>query len=282
MKRQKKDYNFENLKIVVVFAIFVVFLILGSLAIKFFSLYKKSSFDGEHKFTIVVSSPTFKNNVEVISIAPDTKSISVLTVSGKVTNSRIGSLLSIPIDGSVLLSDSFNNYTDVVKSNFQSMVFGYSKLNTNLTIIDFVRLWLFTASLPTHSITTKEISLVEDDKDLDEQRLIIDKVIPQIFTDYSLSKEQVSIQIVNATGINGIGNRLAKLLTNIGGNVVSVTTSDSISSDSSISYYGEKTYTAQKLNSFLNFPLKEMQNSTVSDIVIVLGKDKVDKILSKI
>lgn len=279
--KQKKTVHSENLKIVVVFIIFIFFLILGSLIIKLITIYKNSLFDGAHKFTIMISYQQSKNDKEIISFAPDTRSISVLKLSGDAVDKSTVKTLSIPIDANVFLIDTKNDSKNVVKSQLQSVLFSYNKIKTDLTIIDLIRLWLFAASTAPHDITTKEISLTKDN--IEAQKLIMDTTLtPQFFTDYSLASEQVSIQIINATGINGLGNRLAKLISNMGGNVISVITSDSLSNRSSISSYKKNTYTVQKLSSFLKLPTKEEQNTGLFDIVILVGKDKALDILSKL
>lgn len=278
--KKKKTAQSDNLKMVVVFIIFTIFLIIVSLSIKLIALYNKSLFDGVHKFTVLISSQNSKK-LEIISFAPDTRSISVLKIKGDNIDPSITRVLSIPIDANILLKDSITDSNTLIKSKLQAMVFSYNTIKTNLTIIDLVRLWLFSVSVPKHDIATKEITFTKDN--LETQKLFIDtSIIPQFFTDYTLSKEQLSIQIINGAGVNGLGNRLAKLISSMGGNVISVKTSDSILNNSDISYYKKDTYTVEKLSKFLNILKKELKEPALSDIVIVIGKDKIKDLSSKL
>src|SRR5258708_40377226 len=97
--------------------------------------------------------------------------------------------------------------------------------------------------------------------------------VSQMFIDQTFYQENVSMSVVNATDSSGVGSRLAKFLTNMGGNVVSVTSGDTIQTESSIQYFGKQTYTLKQLQHILHFPLVRMQKPSISDIIVTIGEN---------
>lgn len=275
MRKKRKHPTNDSLRFAGFFIIFVLFLILGSIFIKGLSLYQKSKFDGAHRFTVLVK---LQKEEKIVSFSPDNNSISILKILQE-EETQILNRLSIPIDEKILLKEANSNHNlsitldnKNIKSGLLTMIFSYNAFDTNMTVIDLIRLWFFTLSVPSHAVTVKELSL----KSLDlNKQFIIDSIAAQFFIDYAVSKERQSIQIINGTDIAGLGNKLAKVISNMGGNVVSVATSNSILSTSAIAYSGgDKTYTLKKLSSLFNLKIEQANDLSVSDIVITLGKDK--------
>lgn len=290
MRHSKDSTHGNNLKLVVVFLSSVFFLIAVVMTVRFVHLVKKSNFDGIHRFTIFITSE--KNHSGAISFAPDTNSISVLELNNAAHLSYLKTIMRIPVDGYITFKEKAGNLSLVIsdvnqkeypssfKSNFPSFILKYGEINTNLTIIDCIRLWFFTMSVPNHAFSTKQF--IVDSKDGDSETSNIDSVLSFLFTDQTFSKEQASIQIVNATAISGLGNKLAKVITNMGGNVVSVSTADSIVKNSSISYFGDKKYAVIKLANMLQFPIQEMKQTAISDIIVTVGKDYKESVFLKL
>lgn len=271
MKRRKKQNSGHTLRLVVLFCVLVSMLVASSLTLKLLALMEKSAFDGQHRFTILS-----KN--QLISFAPDTKTMSILTVSQNNTEIiSIGKILGIPIDGSVTPQKEEYYYAlkdgKDVSSVLKSVLLNVNAFETSLTVIDIARLWLYARSVPSYSVTTQQISIPLDTFEPGEE-LSVDKISSLLFTDNKILEEKVSIQIVNGTGVLGLGNRLARLLANIGGNVVAVSTSDVPVDISTISYYGRKTYTVEKLSILLGVKPSLLEQREISDIVIVLGANE--------
>lgn len=285
MKLKKSAQNFHSLKIAYFFVGFVVILICISLVIKLSVLFLNSKFDGRHRFTVAVytqkSSEKVQKSVDIISFAPDTGSISILNVSSdtEIFATESGKLLKTPIDGSVFIAPIENSlvvHSDSTDSLFESIILNTRRVKTDLTIIDFIRLYLFTKTVPSHLVTVKKHFLVQDSIDLSSE-LGIDKISTALFADSSLTAEKLSIKIVNGTGVGGLGNRLARLITNMGGNVVVVATEESELQESEIQYYGAVSYTLERLQKILGFKISEMKKPGISDIIIRLGKDSLEK-----
>jgi len=98
---------------------------------------------------------------------------------------------------------------------------------------------------------------------------------PEWFLDPQIEKEDLSIEITNSTTTSGLGNKIAKIITNMGGKVVLVSSSqDELTK--SIIYYNEDSYTVRKLSKLLNIPIEKKELNSISDIVIKIGEDRSD------
>lgn len=275
MKRKKK-LSQPNLKPVVIFSLFVFSLLALSVLIKFTSLVLKGKFDGQHRFTISINNE--KNNL--ISFAPDSHTIAVLQVLGdpNLSTQQLRRVLEIPIDGFVFTQQLSVSDKEDVEKVLRSMVLNYKDLNTDLTIIDMARLWFYTKTLPVHDITIKQFLLPKDALS-SEKESFVDRISSQLFTDNTIVQEKVSIQVINGTNVAGLGNRLARLITNMGGNVVAVTTAEKEVETSQISYFGSETYTLKRLSKILGYKQNKLQKQLISDIIITVGKDSLAKLV---
>lgn len=281
-KKEKKD----SLYIAVLFCIGVLVIVCIAFLLKAVSIVSKSNFTGSNRFTVVVvdSQP-----LRIITASAETNTLTALTVKkGKnVDKKSVGKLLKIPIDGTIAFREQINGRLSAlsimeargIDNVLWQYLLNFNTLQTNLTILDMTRLWWFARSIPTHSITLKTVSLpliLEPSDELNNDRLMV-----TLFNEKSITDENMSIHVVNGTGVFGLGNRLARLITNIGGNVIAVTTADSLIEQTEIVYRDVKNYTVEKLSKVIRAPAKKAfeaknkSNSTLSDIIIYLGKDSV-------
>lgn len=274
MKRKKKKAEGHTLRLAITFFVLVGLLVAGSLLVKLATVVEKSRFDGAHRFTIEFSEE--QSSVKIVSFAPDTRSISILKIQDVSSDFSAGKFLGIPIDAKVKNSKEARlaaRQEENVVLQLQSLLFSYGKAETTLTPIDILRLWLFAKGVPSSSFAFQEISSTL-------AQASIDRISSSLFLDYSLSQENVSVQIVNGTGVLGLGNRLARLITNMGGNVVSVETSDDLIKQSKITYQTKKTYALEKLVRVLGFPSSFLEEKGIADIVLTLGEDSIPKVLA--
>lgn len=262
MRRKKKRPKTYNLKLAGVFVSVVGLLLLVSATFKAAAIIAKSRFDGQHRFTIAVAQR--RKGVEVLSFAPKERQIVRLTLEGlgEGNVSRVGSTLKIPIDGTI--ETSLIPRSDVREALF-FLTLSYRNLATNLTIVDLGRLLWFTRSIPGGNVTRTSLSLPLDDAEMD-------KLLIPLFADQTVLEEKQSIAIVNGTDVPGLGTRLARLVTNLGGNVVSVTTATEPALSSKIATEKE-TYTSKKLTKLLNYPQTSAQETGIADITITIGRD---------
>ncbi len=231
--------------------------------IKTFFLLQQSKFDGKNQFLVAVA-----KQGRVLGIAgfnPSTNSLAVLKIKhSEVQPLSLGKTLGIVPDAKIELGPKtdFDDITDVLSSS----ILGYSSIKTDLTIVDIIRLLVYSKSVSLKDKTTDEITFP-----LQENQS--DKIIAKLFSDHAITSENSSIQIINATDIPGLGKRLERVLVNIGGNVVSVSTSRTNDRSSKIQNFGQEQYTVEKLKKLLQFSTGTFQKQTIADIVITIGMD---------
>lgn len=253
---RKKKTPKTNLSLAFAFSFVVFGLIFLSLLLRGFILITESKFDGSNSFSLLVGE---KNKEQIINFSPKSSSISILTVN--YIDNNIGKSLDIPIDGKVVSDDSIRG--DNLSSRLAKMIFNF-RAQKSVNFIDLLRLSVFSKSVNTSSISESNLYQNIDPKDFNS-------IISSLFLDPGISEEKQNIEIINATDRSGLGNRLANLITNIGGNVILVTTGDL--RDTSEIQYTNKTYTVKRLNSLLGFVTSKTSKNSMPDVIIVVGKD---------
>lgn len=258
MGRKKKDQG-KNTKIGIYFFVFILGIIFISLLFKGFLIVKDSKFQDDSRFNFLISNNT---ESEVVSFLPQNHSISVLKVEGNVEN--IHKFLEIPLDGEV--RSALLDLGKPVPSVISNIFFGFKNIKTNFTVLDLFRIFLFTKTTSPGNFTLRTVSANLDEAALDKISLIL-------FSDPKIADENLSVEIINATAEYGAGNRLARLITNISGNVVLVSTSQNMQGKSVILYKGKKSYTLERLSKLLGFEVMENKSQSLADITIQIGKD---------
>ncbi len=264
--KQKKEQVISNTKIAIVFFIILLFFVSLSLVFKVVLVVRAGQFDDSKRFNLTVSD---NKNLEVMSLSGSARTIAVFKLNRNIGSYEAGQLLKVPIDGFIAQNSlDLNQRADFL---FLKAIFNYNSLKTNLTIIDLVKLLVFSKTVTPGLVNTKNIS-----GDLIPSEL--DKIVGQLVSDELIEKDNQTIQIINGTDIGGLGNRLARLVTNMGGDVIIVATSDSPKKKSLISYIDKKTYTVERLQKILGYPAVRQANNAISDITIIIGEDKVNNL----
>jgi hypothetical protein len=235
-------------------------LIIISLLLKFLLVVRTSKFDGIHSFIINFSA---EGDNRIVAFSPQNNSISILNVENKNIQKDFARELEVPIDGSINFQNS--KQYDVSSAIIRSALSMKHSLS-GLTILDAVRLFIFSKGVSKNNLSTRDFSGNFNDAQKST-------ILTLAFTDPTIYQENKSVEIVNAADVYGLGNRLATLITNIGGNVVLVSTSDKIIKSSTITYYQNKSYTAKKLSEYLGIPAVESDKKGVADVIITIGED---------
>ena len=145
------------------------------------------------------------------------------------------------------------------------MLINKKSLETDLNVLDLLKL----------SIRSLEI----DERRIKEEYSSMKKaeatsaLISSLFIDETISSEKIKIQITNATQVSGLGNKIAKYLTNMGGSVVLVSSSKEIEGESKIIYKG-KSYTVRKIAQIMDLPLEKKEMNSITDVIIIIGRDR--------
>lgn len=260
-----RNKNENSLKLAGLFVLLVFGLIVLSLLLKVFFIFKDSKFDGSHNFVV---SFVGQNQTRIVSFDPQDKTISTIVIKSNLNKIALEKALEIPIDG-VVNADKNIEDKDIVPLLLKSST-PFSSSLEGLTFIDAFRLSVFARSVQPSSIYDRDLSGNLNDT----QRLT---VLTLSFTDPAIYQENLGVQIINASDTFGVGNRLASLITNIGGNPILVTTADTPQDTSKIIYFQTKSYTVQKLSEYLGFPAEKTDKKGIADVIIIIGKDKIGK-----
>jgi len=253
--------NGNNLKLAGLFVVIVLGLIVISALFKFLLILEASKFDGSHSFIV---SFVGKGNIQVASFSPQDRTLSILDVDSKYNYNDLSKSLEIPVDGTITLQDSNTNN---ISSMLLKSTFSLGHSLKNLTALDAFRLLLFYKTISQNNIYVRKLS-----SDLNDAQKAT--IINLSFTDPSIYQENQAIQIINASDVRGLGSRLAALITNIGGNVVLVSTSDQVIQSSKIVYFGKESYTVKKMGDYLGISPESSSQKGVADVIITIGKDK--------
>lgn len=248
MKHRRKKEAKNSLSLAALFLVVFVFFIFVSVCFKTFYLVKDSKFDGTNSYNVEFVGP---DSSSYVSFSPREKSISILKVEK-------GAQVFAPIDGKISTSLNSKNLSSTLLKQLISPL-----SHDNLTIIDLVRLAFFAKTVPQASIEERSFTNQSDSR--------------ATFKDPLIEYEAKSIEIVNTTGVSGLGNKLAAFISNMGGNVILVKTEEK-EQGSKIVYYGKKSYTLNRINNFLNYKVVPSIKREVADVIIIIGKDGIKKL----
>ena len=260
MKRGKSKPG-KNTKFAIIFFAMIAIVVASSLIYKTASLIQRSRFDNHHRFNVLASD---NKDMKILSFAPDENSISVLKIKGSKNNLDIYKFLGIPIDAKILTDRE--NFNKDISAFLSSSVLNYKDNRVGLTVVDILRLLLFSKTVKSNNIQSDELTT-----DLDEAER--DKILASLFEDDKISGEKISIEIINAAGEYGLGNRIARLITNMGGNVLIVSTASDLEEKSRIYYSGKKIYTVQRLKNVLGVEVIDNNRQNIGEITIKIGND---------
>lgn len=265
MKRKSVRKEKDSMRMLYMYASVVILLIVVSFTIRLFTLFLQSKFDGHEHFSIAVTKhATVK---EIIAFSPQIPSLSVLEVKDTkpVPYQDLAKEYGIATDAQLDVQDAIDISNDAGVMLWNATT-SFTSVKTDMTVVDLVRLVLISHDIVSNNKLISEINLAGINPNNNT-------LIARAMNDPSITSENVSIQIINASDISGMGQRLGRVLTNLGGTVVDVTTAHESKPTSSIQYFGEETYTLRKIKARLGYPVTQLQKQTIANIVITLGKD---------
>ena len=253
----------RSLKTLFLYMALVFLLILISFSIKAFFVFQKSLFDGRNHFTVAVV--TEGKVAEVVSFHPRIPSLALVKIAHGLPTSSLGETLAVAPDAFIQTKGNIPIGDDVT-GTMMATAWQFATVHTDMTVIDVIRLSLLSKNIQEENKIVKEITLPTQEND-------IDKVIASFFGDEAIASGNVSIRILNASDIPGIGRRLERVLNNLGCNVIGVSNATSQEQKSKIEYAGEETYIVKKLKRVLKLPASQLQTGNAGDIVITVGED---------
>ncbi len=254
-RKRSTQLGEKSLSIALFFVLLVVLLVGLSVALKIFLLFKAAKFDGQHQFILELHAPSQN---QLLSFDPDMNSAVVLSLKGQVA-SPFGNSLGIPEDGVVTVSAR----SDSLYTFVQNLLF-HPPSHSPFNIVDRIRFFLFVNNIKPTSISEVEWTVSNQ---TDDQKLT------QLFTDHTAYTENLSVAIVNASGVAGLGNKVATYFSHIGVNVISVTSSQQQVDPTAIVYSGKEGYTVDRLARIFSKKPKASTAPMLSDITVTLGKE---------
>jgi len=256
MPKKSRKPKKNSLKIGIIFSAIILFFIALSMFGKGISLLGQGKYDDNYPLSVKVEG---KGGTQFLSVFPKQHKINILNISG-VNDSK--SLEVIPVDARVVAPSLQVNPADL-SSFFLSLK--NKDVKTNLTVVDIARLYIFSKTVGQGDVSVQSISLLGDSS--------ADKIIFSLFSDPAIIFENLRVEIVNATGVYGKGNKVARLLSNIGANIVFVSTADKNAKQSLIYYTNSKTYTVERLERLLGFKSVKNNQKSISDILVLIGEE---------
>lgn len=249
--------NRHNLIYIKLFLLAVLLAGLLSLSYKTFILARDSSFKYDtFNLLVIKKEPVLfhidtKNKKMVVRkfVHTDPKSLG---------RSRIEqtSFLGVLIDGTIVLESE--NKLLSIESNFLSEKYAIGLITNkkikldNINAFDVIKIYLYSRFIS------------KNNRDYGQG------ISQEVFPDPSIFREKVSVQVVNASGINGLGSKIGTALRNVGYNVVSIKTEDKrksqllSSEDCSIS--------CKRLENAFSLT-SEKGTTNIADITLILGLD---------
>ena len=263
--KQKREQSVSNAKIAIVFFAFIIFIVGISLIFKLIIIISNGQFDSSRRFTLSI---TNNKNIEIMSLSPSLNNITIFKFNDTLSSSQAGRLLEIPIDGNI--ESKSINLNQSANSLFMNAVINYNKLKTKLTIVDILKLLILTKTIPESAVDTVTVG--------DQGGLVKDNIVGNSVNDDLIEKDNQTVQIINRTNVSGLGGRLAKMIANMGGNVILVMSEDNSIKKSAITYLDKETHTVDRLQKILGYEVIREPSNAMADITIIIGEDKVNSL----
>jgi len=269
MTKEKKDNLFYVKIFVSIFAV-IFFIAIG---IRIYGSYINRNFT-YNSFNILIVAD---NYVGVIGFDAKEARFNSAIVTENLKNIKKRNILVqsinfvIPIHGYIVYPEGIDAPAPTQRflssGNIQKIYTDIRIEKKNITLFDWFRMYFITKKIDAERVLVKTYASITD----------LNKLLPienePFFRDSEVTYNKTSIQIVNGTSINGLGNRVADIFSRTGFNVVSVVTS---SSDESAIYYNDDVHfkEAELISKSFNFPIIKSDDYAIASVTIVLGEDQ--------
>mgnify|MGYP001572127579 FL=1 len=180
--------------------------------------------------------------------------------------------LGVPIDGMIVAKKklSFGNLEQDLlgfRSMFKVYLNAYDFKLAGLNHYDLLRIYLVGESISRNDIVA-EVVRGSDALSKNEQL----SKIKDNFRDRKIFNEKITVEVVNATGIDGMGGMASSMLTTLGYNVLSLRTEEH--KDSKIkSRIKNGSPAIARLEKLLDLKVEKGLEAAIADVVIILGSD---------
>lgn len=272
--------NSNSLIYLVIFFIFFFVVIISALLYKTVRIVQDSRFTGDVFNVVIVGSKVY-----AIHVDRSNKSMSYIAVKNLDPHSikrdplAYSILLGVPIQA--LIYDTHQSDLSPFDQNF----FKFSHLmdiagdprfqKTGLNTDDLLKIYLTQKNTSPENKSTQSFSINDFHP---SQYAKTDASLFELFKESDIINKQVSIQIINATEVNGLGARVSRIFENWGYDVVSVI-SGSQTSSQIILHTQSDIEDAQNIQQILNFPVHQDSSPSIADISIVIADNTAHNLL---
>lgn len=254
-----------------VFLIFFSLVFAAAVTARLYSSYTNSNFS-DNSFNLLIIAD---NYIGVIGLDEGEKKIYSAIVTEELEevrrrNTMIQSInFGIPVHAYIEFPEgveaspptkSFFSFT-----NIQTIISRLDVKKEGISLFDWVKIYRLVESSPEETVIRTYASIND-----------LAKLLPNedenFFRNSDIANRKTSLQVINATNINGLGNRVGNMFSRFGFNVVAVNTSGA---DKSEIYYTNEDYKkdAEILSKSFKFPVVLSSEYQVADVTIVIGED---------
>lgn len=210
---------------------------------------------------------------------------------GELLRLSLQEFLAVPIDGQIIVKNPKLKVQSQNESLEQGKLFPLyfcllkRNCKTNLTWWDLTRVFLKINQLKPGQIKTidfdqtgiiKEKILPDNSTILQPDYLVIDQLSFKLFSDKSALDERITVSVLNGTSRPGLAKKVARLVKNLGAEIISTGNTNNNFKKSVIYYSNEKikdSYTLSRLVKTLQITKIEKNNQIKGDINLLLGED---------
>lgn len=318
-RAQKKRKEAKRWRLVkTIFLLIGLVLILG-IGYRIWGSFSACVWDSKSRLTLALNTEPLL----IVSFAPSEKSLTFLSFPGKTyieaihgygfyKTESLWQLGELENNGGEILMGSFQEYlgvpvdafvsqpgleieTDRIKESYlrllQSLFLGEGV--TNLTRWDLWRLWWGIRKVRFDKINVldiqetdavREVILPDGSEALESDPLCLDRLVNRFFSDQRIRNEDLKVGVFNATGYSGLAKRAARLINNLGGQVVEV--GDWPQTEASCLIKGNrqlaKAFLVKKLSQVFHCQYKtEEEGESSVDISLILGEDYWQKLTAR-
>jgi hypothetical protein len=210
----------------------------------------------------------------------------LLKTASRLIGIPITKWLVFPNEVSSFRSDATKNYFSLSKFFLISKDIYFQSSRTNFTIHELFRIWRLLGSL--HNSEIQDIALADYDfmqpgRLADGSKVLLvdfsslDHFLIGNFFEYHFLRDHLTIEIQNGTGYQGEALYISRLLSNMGGEVISVSNAQVPSPVTKICQKNqefERTYTIRRLSDlFLTEAVICEGIESRADVLVIVGKD---------
>ncbi len=180
-------------------------------------------------------------------------------------------LLGVPVEGVVISSDekrfaAINNDKGLGFSEAIGIAIGRGIEFRGINQFDILKAYYY------YSKAESDEKSFETNENLSSDFRKNDKILKyDSYRDQDLFNDRTSVEIVNSTGIDGLGKRLGDIFKNVGINVVSIKTASDGSTK--ITSKLKESFIAERIGDMTDFSLTQSGIDALSDVTVIIGKD---------